>query len=270
MERRRHREHDRHVLRSVYAAGVFVDTCQCLDAEHPFNQSQIVKANESWSYKMVCLNNTYFTDGILQSLQTAISLTLTSATLSMLVLVNGGYVHINSLFEFVRKSYCFLELRLTLARDMGSCSCPLLCSEYTYDLTTFGSPLPHRFYQLAFYNEYVAPHPEIYGNKFDIYADIRSDVGNVSDAGIMRHLDDVKLMRKNFVRISDLFDSYSIFEIKENSTMTVDNLVSSVGGALSLWMGITATFLIEVLELFYNIVYNILRNIIRNRNILVV
>ena len=128
-----------------------------------------------------------------------------------------------------------------------------MCSELTYDVTTAGSPWPHRFDQLAFYDKYIAPRPKIYGNKFDVYAKIQADVGDVGKAKIAKRLDETTLIRKNFVGISVLFESYSNIEIEESPTVTVDLLTSLFVGALCLWMGITTTFLIEVVELVYNI-----------------
>ena len=94
----------------------------------------------------------------------------------------------------------------------------------------FWISLAHRSNQLAFPNKYIESYPEIYGNKFDVYDEIQADVGNVSDVEIMRRLDETKLIRKNFVRNSVFFDSYSRIDIRENPSITVDHLVSSIGG----------------------------------------
>ena len=74
----------------------------------------------------------------------------------------------------------------------------------------------------------------------------------------MRRSNKTQLVRKNFVRISVLFDSYTSIEISENPSMTVNSLVSSIGGTL--WMSINTIFVIEIFELFYNIIINILVN----------
>ena len=132
-----------------------------------------------------------------------------------------------------------------------------MCSESTYDVSTFGSPWPYRSYQLAFYNEFIAPHQEIYGKTFDVYAEIQADGGNVSDADIRKRLDEVKLIRKNFVRINVLCHSYSSFVLEENPSMSVDQLTSNVGGTPSLWMGITTTLFVDVIELLWNILIHI-------------
>ena len=120
---------------------------------------------------------------------------------------------------------------------LSRCSCLELCSEYSYETKAIGSPWPHRSDQLAFYNRFVAPRPEIYGNSFDVYAEIQADVGNVSDAEVLRRVDEAKLIRKNFIRINVPFNSHSSIELEENPSMTVDALTSSIGGAVSLWIG---------------------------------
>ena len=70
--------------------------------------------------------------------------------------------------DAIHRLTCLMDVRLNLALSTFACDCPKPCSEYTYYVTTFGSPWPHRSYQLAFYDEYTAPHSEIYGNKFDV------------------------------------------------------------------------------------------------------
>ena len=94
-------------------------------------------------------------------------------------------------------------------------------------------------------------------NKFDVYAEIQADVGKVSDAEIMRRLDATKLIRRNFVRVSVLLDSYTSIEFEENPAMTVDSLTSSVGGTLHLWLGMTITFVVEIVDLLYNVLLSI-------------
>ena len=161
--------------------------------------------------------------------------------------INGGK-------SDLKTAHRAMSLRSNLSKHVVDCNCPEPCSEYTYDVTTIRSPWPHRSYQLSLYTKYIAPHPEIYGNKFDVYAEIQTDVGNVSDAEIIKRLDDTKLIQKNFIRVSVLFDSlYSSIELVTSPTMTVDLLTSSVGGIMSLWLGLTTIFIFEVIDLLYSV-----------------
>ena len=113
---------------------------------------------------------------------------------------------------------------------------------------------------MFFYNEYIASHPEIYGPKFDIYKEIQADVGNVSHGEIMKQLDDLKRIRNNFVKINLLFDTHSGLELEESPSMTIYLWTSTVGGTLILWIGVTTTFLMKIVELLYLIVLNLNTN----------
>ena len=114
---------------------------------------------------------------------------------------------------------------------------------------------------LAVYTKYTAPHPEIYCNKFDVYAEIQADVCNVGDAEILRRFDAMKLIRKNFVRVDVFFDSRLNLEFEETPTITVDATPANAGGAPSLYLDISLIFVIEFVDLLYNILHNLLLSI---------
>ena len=239
---------------------VFIDRCRCLDTEHPFYQVDIIN-------KSNCFNEHLFDDAIIHTLQSSLFAIQLMDELPQWVIIMwfnqiaGAFAGQRQIVvDDLQRGKCLVDVRRNLSGMLTACNCPKPCSEYTYAVTTIGSPWPHHSYQLAFYIQHIAPHPEIYGNKFDEYAEIQADVGNVSDAEIIKRLDGTSLMLKNFIRVSVLFDSYSSIEIVESASMTVDQLTSSIGGALSLWMGITTIFIIEVIDLLYS-VFNVIFNI---------
>ena len=127
-----------------------------------------------------------------------------------------------------------LDYRIRLENYMDKCNCTEMCSDQSYEVTSHGSPWPHRSDQLAFYKKYIAPYPKIYDTQFDVYAEILANVGNVSNVEILRRVEETKIIRKNFLNINVLFDSYSSIEIDESPLLTVDYLISNVGGTLSL------------------------------------
>ena len=67
---------------------------------------------------------------------------------------------------------------------------------------------------------------------------------------ILRH----SVIRKHVLRVDVLFCSYTSIEIEDQPAVNGDQLTASIGGALSLWMGITTAFLTEIIELLYNVV----------------
>ena len=232
---------------------VFMDSCRCVETEHPFYAVDIGQKEQCFNYGM-------FNPDIISAIQIGISVFDFINKLPKWQ-TNFLYAKFGSLIESavhggqsnLANAQCLLNLRARLSEMLADCNCPAPCIEYTYDVTTIGSPWPHHSYQLAFYNKYIAPHPEIYGNKFDVYARIQTDVANVSNAEIIKRLYDEKLIRKNFIRVNVLFDSYASIEIVTSAVMTVDQLTSSVGGALGLWIGITTIFVMEMIDLLYKL-----------------
>ena len=59
-------------------------------------------------------------------------------------------------YEVFKRALCF---HMSISHQIGTVHCPEPCNEYAYEVTTAGSPWPHRSDQLAFYNSFIAPHP---------------------------------------------------------------------------------------------------------------
>ena len=197
---------------------VFIDSCNCYSTEHQLNEMQKTKAGAGQN----CLNNSLLVPNTQLSQQVTLAVLTATKDINknvqlLLLGVGGGVKFSEGVDKFYRRCNCLLTNRLTLADNLGSCNCRELWNEYTYDVNVFRSPWPHRDHQLAFYDKYIDAHPEIYGNKFDAYAEIQADVGNVSDAEIL------KLIRKHFIRVVVLFDSYSSIELEESPSMNMDN-----------------------------------------------
>lgn len=66
----------------------------------------------------------------------------------------------------------------------------------------------------------------------------------------LRQLD---LIGKNFILLHIQFDRKYPYVVVEQKAMTGDNLLSQLGGVLSLWLGITIMTAVELIELFYTI-----------------
>ena len=239
---------------------LMVDQCRCLDTEFPFNESHLKLP----VHPKFCINGSFLENdkNVLLKMEHAVDVLGESELKQILEAefrANPGIAIPTK--DTLERILCMLNLRLTFPQKIGSCHCPKPCTEYTYKGSAAGAPWPHRSYQLAFYNKYIAPHPEIYGSRFDVYAEIQVDARNLSDADIIRRLDATKLIRKNFVRVDVLFDWQLSLEFEETPSITVDAMPANFGGALSLYLDISLIFVIELVDLLYNIFHNVLWSI---------
>ena len=55
--------------------------------------------------------------------------------------------------------------------------------------------------ELAFYETYIRPHPEVYGDKFNAYEVILEQSGNLSRTELLARVSTVGLIGQNFIQI---------------------------------------------------------------------
>jgi len=137
----------------------------------------------------------------------------------------------------------------------GTCICPKPCNEMRFDQTITnaeGWPSPAR--QLSFYNTYIKPHPEIYGNKFDDYGKIEKQSKNMTTDEIMNEIKQIGLIENNFIQLNIQFTQNNKVISNDIPSVTWDTLFATLGGTLNLWMGITILFAAEVMELIFSII----------------
>jgi len=72
----------------------------------------------------------------------------------------------------------------------------------------------------------------------------------------VRQLGAQHLIGKNFLQLNVAMKYHNPYIITDKPAMTSDSLLSSIGGALSLWMGMTVMFVFEVVEVIYVIISN--------------
>ena len=70
----------------------------------------------------------------------------------------------------------------------------------------------------------------------------------------MNRLRDVSLIRDNFVQLKFVLKSKNPFMLVDQPLMTADVMLSSIGGSLSLWLGITVMTFVEVAEFIYTMI----------------
>ena len=92
----------------------------------------------------------------------------------------------------------------------------------------------------------------IYGDRFDVYGQIINNRAlNVSE--MLQQLEQLSLIQSNFLRLNVNFNLRGYSLSTDTAAMTWDSVMSNVGGTMSLWVGVTAMTIVEVLELFYNL-----------------
>ena len=139
--------------------------------------------------------------------------------------------------------------------DVTDCDvkCLLPCDEVYYDISVTSAPWPHISQQMAFYKSYIKSNPNIYGNRFDAYEEVLNSSGNQSDTQIMNRLRNINLIRDNFLQLKFVLKSRIPFVLVDQPLMNANSMISSIGGSLSLWLGITVMTFAEVIEFIYTL-----------------
>jgi len=133
------------------------------------------------------------------------------------------------------------------------CNCPNPCKEKRYDMHTSTVDWPNIPNQLAFYNKYIKPHPEIYGNKFDVYGEVQEQLNNITTEQFVAKMESISLIRDNFVQVNIKYLKPYYHLLTDISSVTWDTLFANVGGTLNLWMGVTIMFAAEIVELLFTL-----------------
>ena len=131
--------------------------------------------------------------------------------------------------------------------------CLLPCDEVYYDISVTSAPWPHISQQMAFYKSYIKSNPNIYGNKFDAYEEVLNSSRNQSETQIMNRLRNINLIRDNFLQLKFVLKSRIPFVLVDQPLMNANSMISSIGGSLSLWLGITVMTFAEVIEFIYTL-----------------
>src|SRR6218665_446200 len=160
---------------------------------------------------------------------------------------NNSYGNSTSL-KGVTQLACLMRVQVDL--NMCAASCPEPCEENIYDVSVSSAPWPHVSTQLTFYDQYIANN-SIYGNRFDIYDQIRKTAKNQKD--LIEMLEATHVIEDNFIQLNIIFDRYTPMVLKEVPSLTGSKLLSLVGGALSLWLGITVMTAVEFVQFVFDL-----------------
>lgn len=148
---------------------------------------------------------------------------------------------------------CVLQTEVNM--DYCASRCAESCSELLYDLSVTSAPWPHPSVQLLFYDKYIAHSPHIFGDKFAAYGEISGKMKNktLSDEEAISLLQKMDGLQNNFIQLNIFFQHYTPMVLKESSSITSDKMLSLIGGALSLWLGITVMTVIEFVQFIFDL-----------------
>ena len=135
----------------------------------------------------------------------------------------------------------------------ANCQCTWPCNETTYGQKFSTSQWPHKPYQLQFYQDYIRPNPVAYENKFDAYGQIVDDAPYKPKNVTLQSLNKLNLIEKNFMSLNIYFTDQMVSTTTEKLTVTWDSIISSLGGALNFWVGMSVIFAAELIELVYDV-----------------
>jgi uncharacterized protein VirK/YbjX len=68
---------------------------------------------------------------------------------------------------------------------------------------------------------------------------------------MLKQFGSLDLITKNFITLKIVFSQQKAYIISDKPAMSSDDLISSLGGLFSLWLGMTAIFVMEICELLY-------------------
>lgn len=206
-----------HACKSLCRQQQFMDMCGCA----------VTFEEYLWS-KLAAVNNTFCPGNIMQDTNE-----------NILQVLNG------SLCEYVSQDFV----------SMSVCDCPNPCSSSISPAYMVTTKWPDASDHLAFYQKYIAPNKNIYGNKFDAYQRLLDRQVNLTTNQILSQVDEIGLISKNFLQVELEFVSEYVPLRTDNPVITWDTLFGNIGGTLNLWMGITVLFAAELLELAFNVIY---------------
>lgn len=130
-------------------------------------------------------------------------------------------------------------------------TCPVSCSEESYDVRLSRTAWPHTSYQLAFYDEYIKGKP--YNNNFLLYDNI-TDLAKNNTQEALKQLAAIPLIRQEFLRIDVVWLKDYSTTVTQVPSMELEGLIGTLGGVLNLWIGISFITVIEIIELVMKMV----------------
>ena len=172
-----------------------------------------------------------------------------------------------SINNMIQKHECVERVLDSDQVDECKQKCPPPCNLITYAANLYLAQWPENTYQMAFYKKYMNSKGDKIPIEDDNYKDI-NDMMNQNESKGMERLIESGLVKDNFIKIRIFFPNYDTVNITDTPKYTTQSFLGSLGGILNFYSGITMFFLVELLEILYNLLKHMLRpqRIMNNTN----
>lgn len=130
------------------------------------------------------------------------------------------------------------------------------CKETSYHYSGKSAPWPDASQQLSFYKSQVANSTIPGVEEFNEYRTLLEEKlsQNKTDAEILQSLKKLHKLQDNFVQIYIKLENEFPQLYTDVAMINPSSVISYIGGTLSLWLGITAMTLVELIEFIYILV----------------
>ena len=162
---------------------------------------------------------------------------------------NVSWIGEVNLPKAIKDFQCIYNLNL----DLDTCNqiCLFPCKETYYEYGGDTAPWPQIQQHLPFYNSYIRYGGDIIDvDKFKAYEDI---FPLENDTVIIDRLRNLHLIQDNFLSVNVVMKSRYVYLMTDKALMTWEAMLSSIGGCLSLWLGVTVMTLVEVAEFLFSL-----------------
>ncbi|PAA61925.1 hypothetical protein BOX15_Mlig028639g1 [Macrostomum lignano] len=154
----------------------------------------------------------------------------------------------------IKKLVCGLKIELSSdpTSSHGETQCPQPCEEISYRTTAYQSLWPPKSNEIDFYRYHIKGNSHL-ASKFKVYAEASAliDSGRLSEATALLDNLGTDLIRENFLRLHVFRPDIMLTISEEKLQITLEALISQIGGAFSLWAGLTIITTVELIELLY-------------------
>ncbi len=159
---------------------------------------------------------------------------------------------IEDMWELKNKSICMKDVIDKISNSCNS-ECQAECHEYRHLMTTNSITWPMNDMQLGFYDDVIKGKP--FANKFKIYANISKMVSDENDMEAKELLDRTHLIRENFAKASVFLANDNLMIIEDRESMSLTDLLASLGGTLNLYSGISFILIVELIDFLYGLFF---------------
>ena len=160
---------------------------------------------------------------------------------------NVSWIGEANMTKAMKDFQCIYNLNVDF--DICNKICLFPCEETYYEYSESTAPWPQISQHLLFYNRYIRD-SSLYENKFDVYANI-SSLENETE--IIDRLKNLHLIQDNFLSVNVVMNKRYVYLMTDKAQMTWEVMLSSIGGCLSFWLGVTIMTLVEVVEFFFTL-----------------